>query len=229
MARLRWLAVGVEQGSPALRGYVCAAACVTVVLAMTGCGSSSSSGPVASGSGSSQSSASGSATSAPAAGASSSGPGASQGASPHVAGPPPCPTSGLQVRLGASNGAAGSTYLPIVFTNTGTTACTLYGYPGVSLAGGSPAAQIGAAAVRNPSPAPKTVTLAPGGEANAVLQVTVAGNYPAATCNPTAATTLVVYPPNQTASVSVPYSTTGCAAQGVSILHVSVVQAGAGG
>jgi hypothetical protein len=133
------------------------------------------------------------------------------------------------VRLGAPNGAAGSTYLPIVFTNTGTASCTLYGYPGVSLAGGSPPAQIGAAAERNSSPAPTTVTLAPGGTANAVLQVTVAGDYPAATCKPTAATALVVYPPNQTASVSVPYSTTGCAAHAVNILHVSVVHAGSGG
>jgi hypothetical protein len=146
-----------------------------------------------------------------------------------VAGPPPCPTSNLQVRLGASSGAAGSSYLPIVFTNTGAAACTLYGYPGVSLAAGNPPAQIGAAAARNANQAPKLVTLAPGGAANATLQVTVAGNYPAATCSPTPASTLVVYPPNQTASVAVPFSTTGCAAQGVSILHVSVVQAGSGG
>ena len=214
MARLRWLAVGA------------------MALTMTACGSSSSSGPAASGSGSGsgsgQSPGSGQVTSSPAVGSSSQ-PGSSQGASPHIAGPPPCPTSNLQVRLGTPNGTAGSTYLPIVFANTGTAACTLYGYPGVSLAGGSPAAQIGAAAARNSSPAAKIVTLAPGGTANATLQVTVAGNYPAATCNPTAATTLVVYPPNQTASVSVPYSTTGCAAPGVNILHVSVVQVGSGG
>ncbi len=228
MARLGWLADGVMPGSPVLRAVVCAA-CVTVAVAMTGCGSSAGPGSAASGSGPSQSAGSGPATSAPAVGASSAGSGASQGASPHVAGPPPCPTSDLQVRLGASNGAAGSTYLPIVFTNTGTTSCTLYGYPGVSLAGGSPSAQIGAAAARNPSPAPTTVTLAPGGSANAVLQVTVAGNYPATTCDPTAASTLVVYPPNQTASVSIPFSTTGCAAHGVDILHVSVVQTGTGG
>lgn len=209
MARLRWLAIGA------------------VALAVTACGSSSSSNPTASGSGSGQTGSS-AAASAPAAGASTQ-PGTSQGASPHVAGPPPCPTSDLQVRLGTSNGAAGSTYLPIVFTNTGTVACTLYGYPGVSLAAGNPPAQVGAAAARNANQAPKLVTLAPGGAANATLQVTNAGNYPAATCSPTPASTLVVYPPNQTASVAVPFSTTGCAARGVNILHVSVVQAGSGG
>lgn len=216
MVRLRWLAIGA------------------VALTLTACGSSSSSGPSASGSGSgsgqtgSGQTGSGPASSAPAAGASTQ-PGTSQGASPHVGGPPPCPTSNLQVRLGTSSGAAGSSYLPIVFTNTGNAACTLYGYPGVSLAAGNPPAQIGTAAARNANEAPKLVTLAPGGTANATLQVTVAGNYPAGTCSPAPASTLVVYPPNQTASASVPFSTTGCAAQGVNILHVSVVQAGSGG
>ena len=210
MVRLRWLVIGA------------------IALTVTACGSSSSSGPAASGSGSgSGQTGSSSATSAPAAGPSNEP--TSQEASPHVAGPPPCPTSNLQVRLGTPNGAAGSTYLPIVFTNTGTAACTLFGYPGVSLAKGNPPAQIGAAAARSTTAPAKTVTLAPGGTANAALQVTVAGNYPSATCKPVPATTLVVYPPNQTASVSVPYSTTGCAAQGVDILHVSVVQPGSGG
>ena len=36
-----------------------------------------------------------------------------------------CRVSGLSVRLGRASGAAGSTYRPIVFTNTTTTACTL--------------------------------------------------------------------------------------------------------
>jgi len=133
------------------------------------------------------------------------------------------------VKLGTGQGAAGSNYVPIVFTNTGSASCTLYGYPGVSLAGGSPPAQIGAAADRDPVSQAKQISLAPGGTGNAVLRVTVAGNYPAAICGPTPATTLVVYPPNQTASVSVPYSTTGCSSQKITILHVTVVQAGSGG
>jgi hypothetical protein len=153
----------------------------------------------------------------------------SQATSPQAAGPAPCATANLQVKLGASQGAAGSIYQTIDFTNTGSATCTLYGYPGVSLAGGNPPAQIGTAAARSTQTAAKLVTLAPGAVANAVLQVTEAGNYPAATCDPAQASTLVIYPPNQTVSVSVPYQATGCASKQITILHVSVVQPGSGG
>src|SRR5579872_7395864 len=39
-------------------------------------------------------------------------------ASPNVAGPPACATSGLQVKAGGSEGAAGSVYVTIDFTNS---------------------------------------------------------------------------------------------------------------
>jgi hypothetical protein len=139
---------------------------------------------------------------------------------------PSCPTSQLNVSLGSSQGTAGSVIETIDFTNNGSSECTLYGYPGVSLQGGSPAAQVGAAAARSTTTPPSLVTLAPGAVANAQLQVTVAGNYPASTCNPEPATSLLVYPPNQTASATVSYSTTGCSSTGVILLHVGAVQAG---
>lgn len=145
-----------------------------------------------------------------------------------MAGVPPCPTSQLTVSLGASQGTAGSVIETIDFTNNGSSNCTLYGYPGVSLQGGSPAAQIGAAAARTTTTAASLITLTPGAVANAQLQVTVAGNYPASTCNPVPATSLLVYPPGQTVAASVAYTTTGCSATSVALLHVSAVQAGAG-
>ena len=216
MTRMRRMTSAVVSGALAVLVAGCASS------SSTGASSSSSSAPPSS------APASGSAPapvpSAPPPAATS-----SPGSSPHAGAAPACPTSRLKVTLGQSSGAAGSTYLPIDFTNTGTASCTLYGYPGVSLAGGSPPAQIGAAASRNPVSALVLVTLAPGAVANAVLQVTVAGNYPASTCHPAAASTLVVYPPNQKASVSVPFSTTGCSATSITILHVTVVKAGAGG
>lgn len=189
------------------------------VVLLAACGGSSSTG----------SSSPGSSSSSPAASAqpSSSAPSTAQGISPHAAASvPACATSGLKVTLGPPNGAAGSTYMSIDFTNTTSATCSLYGYPGVSLAGGTPAAQIGAAAARNPAAAPSTVELQPGGVAHATLQVTQAGNYPSSTCDPGPATTLVVYPPGQTASASVAYSTTGCKSTSVTILHVEVVQNG---
>ena len=44
----------------------------------------------------------------------------------------PCRTIKLSVALGKGNGTAGSVYVPLLFRNRGSSACTLYGYPGVS-------------------------------------------------------------------------------------------------
>ena len=195
-----------------------------IVVLLAACGSSSSSaGASGSGSGSAGSSSPAAASAQPTATAPSTGGGLSPRAAPSAV---PCATSGLKVTLGPPNGAAGSIYLAIDFTNTTGASCSLYGYPGVSLAGGSPSAQVGAAAARNAAIAPALVTLPAGGVAHATVQVTQAGNYPAATCDPAPATTLVIYPPGQTASVSVPYTATGCKSTTITILHVEVVQPG---
>ncbi|MFF5019954.1 DUF4232 domain-containing protein [Streptomyces sp. NPDC001165] len=138
-----------------------------------------------------------------------------------------CPTRYLNARPGVSQGAAGSVYQVIDFTNISKTACTLYGYPGVSLAGGSPVRQIGPAATRNTTTPPTLVTLAPGATGNALLRITNAGNYPAEQCHPTAAQYLQVYPPGQTTPIYVAYNSTACAGT-VGILSVSTVQPGAG-
>jgi hypothetical protein len=57
------------------------------------------------------------------------------------------------------------------------------------------------------SPAPTTVTLAPGGSVRSLLHWTViaAGDEPGATCEPTAAT-VVVTPPNQTTALLRPWT-----------------------
>src|SRR5690242_8428019 len=60
-----------------------------------------------------------------------------------------CRTSGLRVRLGSRQGTAGSFYAPLVFTNTGSTSCTLRGYPGVAYVAPRTGQQVGAAATRN--------------------------------------------------------------------------------
>jgi len=193
----------------------------SAALLTAACASSSSGTPAASGS--SAVSAPPSATAPPA----TSPPATGAAGSPHVAGVA-CTTADLKVTLGVSQGTAGSIYQTIDFTNTGAASCTLSGYPGVSQAGGSPVAQIGAAAARSTTTPVTTITLAPGAVGNALLQYTEAGNYSPSTCDPTAATTLIVYPPNQTASASVPYSAQGCAATGVILLHVGPVQAGSG-
>ncbi len=133
----------------------------------------------------------------------------------------------MSARLGASQGAAGSVYQVIDFTNISQTTCTLYGYPGVSLAGGTPVRQIGSAATRNTTAPRALVTLAPRATGNALLRITDAGNYPATQCHPTAAQYLQVYPPGQTTPMYVSYNSTACAGT-VGILSVSAIQPGPG-
>ena len=143
-------------------------------------------------------------------------------------GPPGCATRDLKATVGVAQGAAGSVYQVIDFTNIGTASCSLYGYPGIALAGGSPVTQIGAAASRSPQAGPALVTLKPGDVANSLLRITQAQNYPTSKCSPMASTYLQIYPPNQTTPIYLGYKSTGCSATGVNLLTVSVVQSGAG-
>ena len=146
-----------------------------------------------------------------------------------VPGPPgPCPTRYLQAKLGLAQGTAGSTYTVLDFTNIGPGTCTLYGFPGVSLAGGTPVRQIGLAAAESHLTPRRLVTLAPGAVANALLQIVHAGNYPAAMCGPATAAYLQIYPPNQTTPAYLAY-TSPCCGKPVPLLTVSVVQPGSGG
>jgi hypothetical protein len=152
---------------------------------------------------------------------------ASPTSSPAPAGPGPCPTRSLQVKLGVSQGTAGSVYTTIVFTNTSNVTCTLYGYPGVSLQTARPLHQIGKPAKENPATPRKLVTLQPQTAANALLRIVDAGNYPAGTCGPTTAHYLQVYPPNQTAAAYIKYKTQACS-KPVRLMTVDVVRPGSG-
>jgi hypothetical protein len=115
----------------------------------------------------------------------------------------------------------------IDFTNIGNVTCTLYGYPGVSLAGGKPVTQIGLAATRSTATAKTLVTLKPGAVGNALLQIVDAGNYSPATCGPTTADHLQIYPPNQTTPIYLAFKSQACSKK-VHILSVSVVMPGSG-
>jgi hypothetical protein len=138
-----------------------------------------------------------------------------------------CSTSNLHITLGNGGAGAGTDFTVLDFANSGTSTCTLFGFPGVSLTNSS-GAQIGAAATRNPSKAATVITLAPGAKANATLGVANAENYPAAACKPTAAAQLKIYPPNQTQPVELPFTATGCAVSSTHQLSVTAVTAGAG-
>jgi hypothetical protein len=87
--------------------------------------------------------------------------------------------------------------------NTGSSTCTLYGYPGVSWVRGASGIQTGAAAVRQPDPngTETTVTLAPGALASAPLDIVDAAVIPPSECKPVAVRGLRIYPPGQKAAL----------------------------
>ncbi len=117
--------------------------------------------------------------------------------------------------------------MDIVFKNIGGEACTLYGYPGVSFGAGAPDQQVGQPASRNPQVSPLTVTLIPNAHAFAVLQVADAGNYPQSACGPTPTTQLRVYPPNNKTLLYIPFPSTACSGNEVT-LHIEALQPGSG-
>ena len=149
-------------------------------------------------------------------------------AAPVPAGPMPCPTRYIGAKPGLAQGTPGVTYQVIDFTNIGNVTCTLYGYPGVSLAGGTPVNQIGLAAAEDPATQRELVTLAPGAVANALLRIAHAASYPAWKCHPAAATYLVIYPPNQTTPIPLAYTSSTCA-KPIQMLMIDAVRPGSGG
>jgi Protein of unknown function (DUF4232) len=144
------------------------------------------------------------------------------------AGPGPCQSSDLKVTLGSGNGAAGSVIYEILFTNVSSVTCTLYGFPGVSFTGETYAVQVGPAATRNHAIQPTLVTLAPGAVGSAEISVVNAQNYPAGQCGLTTASGILVYPPNLTASVGLPFNGYTCVHSRDHVLSVDPVVAGAG-
>lgn len=118
-------------------------------------------------------------------------------------------------------GAAGSVYRILVLTNTSDAACTTAGLPGVSYidAGSN---QVGAAAARSDAAA-VTVVLEPGQSATAELQETRAQNY-GDRCTQVPVTGLLVYPPDDTASLVIPHEGTGCSEPDLELLTVGALQ-----
>jgi hypothetical protein len=140
-----------------------------------------------------------------------------------------CATAGLRVTTGQSQGAAGTSYTNIDFTNISGSTCTLGGYPGVSLvtAGSQAGTQIGAAARRIPTTPVRTITLAPGQVAHASLGVVDAGNFSPSSCKMVTAHWLKVFPPNQYTAAYLPFTTQTCSLASQKTLVVQAIAPGA--
>ena len=139
-----------------------------------------------------------------------------------------CASDNLSATLAeGSGGGAGSDYPYLVLTNNGDASCTVTGYPGVSLTSGGE--QIGAAAERDDSVTPTTITLEPGESAYSELQIANAANYDTDACKPQAADAILVYPPDQTKAISVSTSAyTGCSSEDIQLLTVRALPKGSG-
>jgi len=142
-------------------------------------------------------------------------------ASPAIA--PGCQTPGLVIWLDTNgNGAAGSVFYHLEFTNLSGRRCTLNGYPfitGVNLRG----RQLGRRAAFG-SGTPHVVTLGAGKTATALLQIVEVGNFPPSACRPVTAAGLRVFPPNQTRAKVVPFPFGACSRSGPVYLTVGPVR-----
>ncbi|THA44960.1 DUF4232 domain-containing protein [Streptomyces sp. A1136] len=144
--------------------------------------------------------------------------GASLGATQASAVPriPTCHVADLHLAIGEPDGAAGSLYYPISFTNTSTHTCTLRGYPGVSVVDVRHH-QIGTSAIRTGEPV-DTVTVSPGDTVTAVFRTNSPGVVPS--CRPMS-TYVNVYPPNSFQAVQIPYHLRLCGAFEISPVQAS--------
>jgi hypothetical protein len=139
-----------------------------------------------------------------------------------------CLTRYLNGSTGLTQGTTGSVYVVIRFKNLDNVPCTLYGFPGVALAAGTPVTDVGQPSAESTTTARELITLQPGGYANSTLQVIDAGNYPPSECKPVTTTWLEVIPPNQTVPLNIPYSSQGCRGP-QKLLTVTAVRSGNGG
>jgi hypothetical protein len=132
---------------------------------------------------------------------------------------------GVWIPPNQGNGAAGTIYYPLEFTNLSHSTCSMYGFPGVS-AINSNGHQLGVPATW-PGGTRRTVTLAPGATAHATLAYhdAVIGSYPPA--NHAQAFELRIYPPGQRSTQEAYWPLTALTNR-VPYLSVGPIQPGVG-
>jgi hypothetical protein len=135
---------------------------------------------------------------------------------------------GVWLAVAQLDGAAGSVYYPLQFTNLSRHACVMRGFAGVSAVDrnlhqlGSPAGRAHAVPVR-------TVVLAPGRTAHAVLRYGDVTVSTAPGCHPTFRTfELRVYPPGQHHATYAAFDFEVCSHAGPVYMDIGPLQAGVG-
>jgi Protein of unknown function (DUF4232) len=137
---------------------------------------------------------------------------------------PKCTASdlGVWVAISQGNGAAGTIYYPLEFTNLSHHTCYLYGYPGVS-ALDSTGRQLGSPANWGPRAGARIVNLAPGATAHTVLGYhdVVVGTSPGCAQVKLAAY-LRVYPPDQRSATNAAFPVEACSHAGP--VYMSIIE-----
>ena len=136
---------------------------------------------------------------------------------------------GAWVALSQVNGAAGTSYYPLEFTNTSGRTCSLYGYPGVSALSRT-GRQLGSPASWGSLSGAHRVILAPGATAHTILAYHAAAVDTAPGCDPVSTTLeLRVYPPGQHLATDAAFGLEACSRPGVVYMSITEpIRAGVG-
>jgi hypothetical protein len=135
---------------------------------------------------------------------------------------PTCTAFGLGVWVAVEqgNGAAGTIYYPLEFTNLSGHTCSLFGYPGVS-AVGTHGNQLGSPADWEGPRSTHTVILAAGATAHTMLAYHDAAVTTEPGCDPVnSAVLLKVYPPGRHSATYAAYDFQSCSRKGVRYLSI---------
>jgi uncharacterized protein DUF4232 len=133
------------------------------------------------------------------------------------------------VAIDQGNGAAGTIYYPLEFTNTSGHTCSLYGYPGVSAISRA-GKQLGSPAGWGSLSGAKRVILAPGATAHTILAYHDAAVTTSPGCDPVNTTfELRVYPPGERVATDAAFGLEACSRPGVVYMNIiEPIRAGVG-
>jgi hypothetical protein len=135
---------------------------------------------------------------------------------------------GAWVALTQGNGAAGSVFYPLQFTNLTHHACAMRGFPGVSALDRN-GHQLGSPASWDHVYPARTVVLAAGATAHTILRWSDAEVTTAPGCHPVNSTfELRVYPPGQRQATYAAFGLEACSHAGPIYLSVETIQPGVG-
>ena len=113
--------------------------------------------------------------------------------------------------------SAGHIGLQVTVTNSGSAACVIEGFPGVSLVTGTQGQQLGAPAKRTTG-TPAAITLAPGAKVSAPLQLAQAANFP--DCGVTPGDGFPDLPPGRHGGPVLAQTQQGCSNAGVVLMEI---------